>query len=882
MTEVETLTAEQSASAARAGRAMLRHALTANAGPALVKTALSTVCSTMACGAGDSVLLLRECLTIELFTAHQYEYLPAMTAYLPQLMQADEQLALDIVQMTAELRESRDDWVPLGGRVLAMRVNKHDLLRMSDQHVKTHFEEVLRARPAFGTKVLFAVIEGHIRAEESRLALGSTAVPFVFRGGQAVVIADRSYVWAAGGGHHEHETWSQVATVFRRVAVELSRSDPAKIDSILATFRDSAKWGILWNQLLLAGSTAGDTLGPLLVDLLCARPILTTPETCVSAGQLVFAAYPHLAAMDRSRIECTILNLAQNATDQSPIDYVKQRDRLLGCIPEGFVESDAARTLKAELDRHGGAPENRPPFEMSAARFMSDDEWLKVQGVPVDEPQNVHFRAFLGDIKRLCANPNAVPSLDVARTFRHRLEEFEQLVLRAAALKVDRRLWYDASHHLYACCEAISRVERLHEDLDLCAYVRSRLLTAATNLQPEPHEYDDEQWDESSAAWGAPLPRIDAAQGLMNLAWHPSTVDGEILGAIERLARDPVNAVRHQIASRLLMLWDTARDLFWSLAEHFTRTENRIAILHFYIEGVLLSIPQNEIPRANILVHEIYVRMVANPKSAPVREACTVFFLRRALWDGDESASHFLSTAIQNPVEKAVELGTAASLCRELLTHDDSSATAVDNARVRQWAFDLLYQAFQSTNRRLASFREEGTVPLGVGKQSDLQTLAQLQERFVYEVYFGSGAFEDKRQVSQHRDEMMDDDRRKYRDRFAAEADTVLETFCQTRLTTVAYTVLETLQHLRGANPRRMFCLVGQLLRSSTADHAHHDSLVADRVVELVEQYLAEDRGLFRDSAMLQTLMDVLDLFVDAGWPKAMLLTYRLDEAIRG
>jgi hypothetical protein len=52
--------------------------------------------------------------------------------------------------------------------------------------------------------------------------------------------------------------------------------------------------------------------------------------------------------------------------------------------------------------------------------------------------------------------------------------------------------------------------------------------------------------------------------------------------------------------------------------------------------------------------------------------------------------------------------------------------------------------------------------------------------------------------------------------------------------------------------------------------------------VKLVERYLAEHRALFReDAACRQALLEMLDIFVKAGWPAARQLTYRLDEVFR-
>ena len=53
--------------------------------------------------------------------------------------------------------------------------------------------------------------------------------------------------------------------------------------------------------------------------------------------------------------------------------------------------------------------------------------------------------------------------------------------------------------------------------------------------------------------------------------------------------------------------------------------------------------------------------------------------------------------------------------------------------------------------------------------------------------------------------------------------------------------------------------------------------VAVDLVVGLIERYLAEEHLLFsRDEGLRRDLLDVLDTFVRAGWPRAQHLVYRL------
>jgi hypothetical protein len=53
-------------------------------------------------------------------------------------------------------------------------------------------------------------------------------------------------------------------------------------------------------------------------------------------------------------------------------------------------------------------------------------------------------------------------------------------------------------------------------------------------------------------------------------------------------------------------------------------------------------------------------------------------------------------------------------------------------------------------------------------------------------------------------------------------------------------------------------------------------------MVDIVERYLAEYRLVLRDHRECHAaLMDILDVFVRVGWPRALQLTYQLSDIYR-
>ena len=60
------------------------------------------------------------------------------------------------------------------------------------------------------------------------------------------------------------------------------------------------------------------------------------------------------------------------------------------------------------------------------------------------------------------------------------------------------------------------------------------------------------------------------------------------------------------------------------------------------------------------------------------------------------------------------------------------------------------------------------------------------------------------------------------------------------------------------------------------------EGLAADLIVRIVERYLAEYRSLLVENIECRTaLRESLDVFVQAGWPAARRLSYRLDDIFR-
>ena len=87
-------------------------------------------------------------------------------------------------------------------------------------------------------------------------------------------------------------------------------------------------------------------------------------------------------------------------------------------------------------------------------------------------------------------------------------------------------------------------------------------------------------------------------------------------------------------------------------------------------------------------------------------------------------------------------------------------------------------------------------------------------------------------------------------------------------------------------DPTCAFLLATKSILSSSAVGFQYDSLAVKKVVVLIQRALADYREIFqsrdgKESACLVALIEVLDVFVDAGWPEARALTHHLEDIYR-
>ena len=110
----------------------------------------------------------------------------------------------------------------------------------------------------------------------------------------------------------------------------------------------------------------------------------------------------------------------------------------------------------------------------------------------------------------------------------------------------------------------------------------------------------------------------------------------------------------------------------------------------------------------------------------------------------------------------------------------------------------------------------------------------------------------------------------------------VLSRIADTGTPDTIHLLIELLDYLIPADPPAVFDLLAQtLLNAGRQNRYQFESMGADLFVRIIGCYLADHRHIFTDEERRKKLVECLNTFIEAGWPAAQRLLYRLPELLQ-
>jgi len=251
-------------------------------------------------------------------------------------------------------------------------------------------------------------------------------------------------------------------------------------------------------------------------------------------------------------------------------------------------------------------------------------------------------------------------------------------------------------------------------------------------------------------------------------------------------------------------------------------------------------------------------------------QATVLLLLRLAIRHEQPAAASIVHRWFTHPLDNSDLVRDAAFQLRNLgmLVPDREDRTAVGTA------FALLSEATSqvvtAAETQLSSQeRDDATLSSALG----------LADTVVDQLYFASGAFEERRTAAPELQGQAESDSPASRAFFDL-AMPLLDQLARVHHPRITHRLVETLAHLTEHDPKRVLLAVHHAVPPGQ-DYAY-EPLAVDLIVRLVRRYLADYRGLVTtDEESLTALRELIEVFVRAGWPQAITLAYELPDAFR-
>jgi hypothetical protein len=778
----------------------------------------------------------------------------------------DPELAASIYAATFTHVELSEESTHMGGIVLALSSTRRQDFGLAQYVLLEAAPRFLRTQPPVALRALVQAATGAAVAQE-HLPEAGPEESFDFRGKRVRYRQDNSHFWDAPGTVQD-DAQKLVETILAYLA-ELPTGSTALAQGV-DVIAQAAASAFIWRSLLKAGARDTAKYTPLLYELLSAEPVLSHPETAPEAAAFLAVAAPLLDDSNLLRVENAVVDLA--AQDRERTRHWAKR--LAVQIPEGRLATDAARELRAEALADPEASSNRPlvSFSTSFGRYNTED-WLRDEGVETDTPTNKILLTATDGLQEFVSryvNEQAVPKDAIATVVSALGEALELLQSEASP---PTALLDTVWARIGDAAAVAARSEALDERA--VGVLRRALLACASGDAPRPAENADEAF--TVPAW-SPAARNAAAEGLPRLLQH-RTDDDEMVAALRSLTTDPAPSVRYLLARELPRLVSEHEDSFWEFAGLYAAKErNRVVqqALGRALMAVVVSSPDRE-ERVTQTLDQLLQRvpLADTERSLPNEDQVGGLIVGLAVARRNEWAIARLDEAL-----RGIPPPYLSTLVFHLLHFIGYKWIADPKRRgMAQAALGWLPQIIERVHRSLRD--EVDRAQAGDSDRGEaIRELFEVLEHIISRFYFQSGIHEG--QTGQHaaREEICE---------FFGTIRPILRQLGEitggtSGLGLPARTAHHLIQLLRGCiacDPAEVLHLTRLAIDGAQGGGYAFDPMAAQEVTAIVETMLADHREAVRSAQPLDDLMRVLDAFVQAGWPEAQRLVWRLEELFR-
>lgn len=844
----------------------------------VIRPAIGWVCRTIGSSLSASSAIIRRILARDELQRAGYIQTYEIARFIEDVWQADPALAVEVYDGIFGYVEIDRSATPMGsGQILPLISNRRQDYEAAYYQLSEKFPEFLVAHPKEATRALIRVVR-HFRNQKHPPREPPTIETFSWNDRECRLQSDYSHIWDRAPEFGDSQ--AEMLRSWEDYLVTLPTDSQADenwemIANVVAAENELAA---VWRRLLIAGSRLPAFYAQRLWTMLT-PPILIGIDTHEAAEDCIEAFVPQLPDEAVQQIESSILGIESSHFASVSVDAIasylpRVKARLLCCVPED-KRGTASREFLAGCDPELLQPRQRDSGITVSIETMTTERWLDEQEIDIAKPKHQELLKVSGFLEELSSSDVTDGNLtDVISDIRN----VEQILARSHN-DIDDRVASTIQHRLVrglsqvACSQ--SKLDRQLID-DLFQHFRT-VLAAAVEAPSQQHL---EQFDHSQG-WNSLDPRTNAAEGFVCLVARMEGLLDDHRNLLRRLADDPEPVLRYHLGRRIWFLLNKWPEFVWETLERWItelpKRPGTLGVLQGTLHGQWFwRLRNDDVARADRLLKNLLTAAHLRD-STKLRNACGSWLGALCFFKGESWACDALGSAVVNIMDSLDELeGAQRVAVNELLPRTQRDLVPIEQHR-RAEAF--LLRLLSAADHTLEANRAE-TNNLSLSDRPTeppprVQGLVRLFDRVATEFQF-SAEEHVKRWMTAEQDEVDAQLTAWWRT-----AGPILDALLAMPHPAIMFQLIKGLDHLVRIDDQHSFYWLRRVTLASVPVGLANEQLAADHTIGILERTLAEHRTSLAEGQLRSDFVQILEAYLQVGWPRAMRLAFQLEGIFR-
>ena len=850
-------------------RALLAHAFSLDGSSSLVSSAIDLVGDTFASDPHQSRALMENIFAPDRLHLYAAQEVPALCRKIDKIAPIDPEFGARIYRETFGFEMSGEQETNMSNsQILPLISNARQDFGMARYELKEYFETFPGSCPDHAVEAVVHAVETYVDRAHAR---GSDMLDAELQvdGRRVRLREDWSYIWAHDP---EKNSGDEASALINKLLDHLRSADEAAAFHVAKRLVEASSLAVFWSRLFLAAAERRDGLLDFCLPIAMRQEFLTLADTSKDAVDVVAKGYERLSLFERGAFEVAVSRFDFSSFQNPDHARADLECRLFREIGGANLATDRARAVAKALGNDEEVSNDRVCEMRITSRTLEPYHWI--QGADRRSPANRKLMDAIDRTERALGlkadfhNGSAVSLEDSLR-------ELEALVANIDRANQEPSLVIHAEGQVSGCIARLvdrNQVPAVNDEA-ITARFLDLFHVAADSKRPVLHD-DTEANFERTVAWGAPAPRVDAAKAAFELARQRPDLYCHLEQKIDELLQDPHPAVRLKAATYLVGIWDIDRAGFWRRLSARLADEPNAGVIDHVCAGVLERTVHEDAERTEQLTLALLSRFEHKPERQ-VRMRKSVSGLIAILWVKNEhQASHaVLEGWIADAATHVSELSKILVKLRMAFIAGLAGADGPDGVGLRHRSQAIAHKIVAAANAGLQSHFQIEKPP---AEQEEVgRNCALLLDAVCLQLYFAAKEIRKDRNA----DDATGDRELAV---FIEEVHDTLEAIGDFATPHTIHYLLKLCEFLLPVDPARAFDLAMHAIRAGGKLTGYQfESMGADLLVKLVGLFLADHDELFEEENRRRALIDCLEIFMEAGWPAAQRLLFRLPELIQ-